>query len=137
MFRFCEMVEKEVPNFVGVEYIHHDMVEATTLLKHGRNIVWGMDKVLIGALAVGMDTFMLTTLNICPELVMEIVDRMRQNKLNEAMMFSEKLMRRIDDIYVRGSDWIMLMKNEFNKMHTGMKVGPCRKPVLNIVHKPF
>lgn len=137
MTRFVDLAEREIPNFAGVHYVHHDLDEATALLKQGRTIIFGMETIMLPALVQGFEAFAFTTLNIYPEMVIEIFENFRNNKLREAMTAQTKLYQRTYEIVKRGADWTLFMKNEFNKVVRDFKVGPTRKPHYNTINRQF
>lgn len=137
MTRFCDLAEKEIPNWVGLQYTHFDLTEATATLKQGRTIILGMETMMLGALSQGFEAFAFTFLNIYPEMIVEIYENFRNNKLREAMTAQTKLFQRVNEIVKRGGDWTLYMKNEFNKVVRDFKVGPCRKPNLNTINRLY
>ena len=137
MTRFWDLVEREVQNFAGVYYAHHNLDEATTLLKRNRFVIYAGDNTLIGALTLGFDTIASTLLNIVPEHFVEIYELVRTFKLREAMAAQEKLHKRIYDVYRPGFDWVQTWKVEMNKVQPEIRVGVTRKPILNIINKQY
>lgn len=137
MPRFCDLAEKEIPNFCGLQYSHTDMDMATACLKQGRTIILGLETIMLGALTQGFEAVACTMLNIFPEMIVEIFENYRNNKLHEAMNAQFKLNQRIHEIVKRGGDWTMYMKNEFNKVVRDFKVGPCRKPAMNVINRQY
>jgi len=135
MPRFCTLAEQEIPNFCGLKFTSTDLDEGAACLKAGRSVFLGADTILTAALALGFDSAIMTTLNIFPELSFEIVEHMRNNKVQDALATQVKLNKRIFEICPRGDDWVETMKTEFNKANTTFKAGPCRKPFMNIVKK--
>lgn len=135
MPRFCELAEKEIPNFAGIQYVHTDLDEGIASLKQNRTIIWGMDTILLGALVHGFEAFALPFLNIVPETIVEVYEYVRNNKLNDAMSAQQKLNLGINDICKRGGDWTFLLKKEFNKIVRDFKVGLTRKPNLNVINR--
>lgn len=136
MIRSYELMEREVPNFGGIYYAHHNLDEATTLLKMNRNIILWADNILEGALTLGFEAITSTLLNVYPELMVEILNLHRDGKLREAMVAQDKLIKRIESVYRRGFDWIQVWKEEFNKVHD-IKVGAFRKPMINVIRKEY
>lgn len=132
MPRFCDLAEKEIPNFCGLKYTNGDMEQGIACLKPGRTVFLGADTILTGALALGFDCAILTTLNIFPELSLEIFSYMRNNKVHEALTVQMQMNKRIWEICPRGADWVNTMKMEFNKINTAFKMGSCRKPLANL-----
>lgn len=137
MPRFTGLADHEIPNFVGLHYVHTDLDEATYTLKQGRTIIFGMESLMLAALVQGFETFSFTTLNTYPEMIVEIYENWRNNKLREAMTAQTKLYQRIYDIVKRGTDWTLYMKNEFNKVVRDFKVGPTRKPHWNTINRQY
>lgn len=135
MPRFCDLAEKDIPTFCGLKYTNGNMEEGTACLKTDRTVFLGADTILTGALALGFDCAILTTLNLFPEYSIEIYECMRTNKWHEASTVQSKMNKRIAEICPRGGDWVDTMKTEFNKINTTLKSGPCRKPLVNMVLK--
>lgn len=131
MPRFYDLIEKEVPTFCGLKYTNGDMEIGVQLIKEGRNILLGADTILWGALALGFDAAILTTLSICPELSRQIFDSFLNNKQKEGLELQLTLNRRIKDILDKGTgEWVENMKDEFNRTNKTFQVGPVRKPTI-------
>lgn len=131
LVRFCDLAEQHINTFCGIEYAHSDLAEGVTILKTGRNVLLGSDTILVGALTLGFDAAILTTLNIVPEFVINIYNSIYNNKLREAQEAQVKLNHRIWEITNYGKlDWLEAMKTEFNKINTIFQCGPCRKPTF-------
>lgn len=129
MPRFLEMAEKAVPNFVGLKYTSGDLDQGAACLKPGRFVFLGADTILCGALALGFDSTIMTTLNICPEISIKIVELMEAGDVKAAQKEQAKLNERIKKILVRG-DWVTAMKYEFNAMkQKDLEAGLPRKPL--------
>lgn len=135
MPRFCELAEKEIPTFCGIKYTSGDMEEGVACLKTGRTVFLGGNTILTGALALGFDSVILTTLNVFPDYAIQIFEHMRNNKWQEAQAIQAKWNDHIQQICPRGADWVQSMKDEFNKVNPTFECGPCRKPVMNVPKK--
>ncbi|KAJ6638880.1 N-acetylneuraminate lyase A [Pseudolycoriella hygida] len=126
MPRFLGLAEKEIPNFVGLKYTSGDLEQGTACLKPGRSVFLGADTILCAAVAIGFDSSIMTTLNFCPELSLEIMKHVRENRLQEARQLQEALTKRVQKILENG-EWVPAMKLEFNKVHPPtMDSGPVR-----------
>lgn len=126
--RFCELAEKRIPTFCGIEYANGDLAEGVTVLKQGRNVLLGSDTVLVAGLVLGFDSAILASLNICPEYAINIYDSVSNNKLLEARDSQNRLTQRIFEITKRGElDFFESMKNEFNQVNSAFDCGPWRK----------
>ncbi|XP_055298413.1 N-acetylneuraminate lyase-like [Sitodiplosis mosellana] len=131
MPRFYDLIEKEVPTFHGLKYTNGNMELGIQLIKEGRNIMLGADTILWGALHLGFDAAILTTLNICPDTIREIYEHYLNNNQKEGLQVQRKLNQYIIDILSKDTgEWVENMKNEFNRVNASLKVGPVRKPTI-------
>jgi len=135
MPRFCDLADKNIPSFSGIKYTNGDMHLGAACLKPGRNILLGSDTILVGALALGFEAAILTTLNICPEFAIEAYEAMQKNMVREAATAQEKLNKRIHTILGDNGDWVEAMKTEFNKVNGVVHAGPYRKPQHNVARR--
>lgn len=126
---FCDLAEKEIPSFCGLKYTNGNMEDGVACLKNGRTVFLGADTILTGAMSLGFDCAILTTLNLFPEYAIQIFEYMRTNKWQEARTVQNKMNKRIWEICPRGADWVETMKTEFNRTSIAFKAGPCRKPL--------
>lgn len=149
---FCDLAESEIPNFVGIKYTSGDLAEGVDCLKQGRSIFLGADTILVGAVALGFDSAIMTSLNICPELAIEIMDHMKKSEVSQAAIVQAKLSAKVKEILAvggriypfgmsalffgitmtisfSGGDWVPSMKLAFNKkLSSNINVGPVRFP---------
>lgn len=102
MTRLANLAEESIPNFVGIKFSSSDLDQGASCLKPGRLVFLGSPKVTTGALALGYDSSIMTTLNICPELPIKIFQLMSENRLKEAQDVQNALSRRVDEILKRG-----------------------------------
>jgi len=137
MPRLCDLAERDIPNFNGIHYCSSKLDDCCACLRPNRTIILGHDGILLAGLVQNIDAHCLTTLNHYPELIVEIRDHVRNNKLQEAMMAHQKLIQRIEACYKRGQDYVLAMKNEFKKLYSSMKIGPCRKPHVNTINREY
>lgn len=131
MVRFYDIIEREMPMFCGIKYTNGDMEIGVQLLREGRNILLGSDTILWGALSLGFDAAILTSLNICPAMVSDIYSHWVNSRSHDGLMAQKKLNNRVKKILSFGSgEWVENMKTEFNKVHPNLNVGPVRKPTV-------
>uniref|UniRef100_A0A182PA02 N-acetylneuraminate lyase n=1 Tax=Anopheles epiroticus TaxID=199890 RepID=A0A182PA02_9DIPT len=127
---FLNCAEKDIPNFRGIKYTSGDLELGSACLKEGRTIFLGADTILCGAIAAGFDSFIMTTINICPETAFEIINHMNRGELKEAREKQRLLNVRIGEILTHG-DWVSAMKKVFRERFPSIEVGTTRPP-LNI-----
>lgn len=131
MPRFYDLIETELSTFCGMKYTNGDMEAGVQLIKDGRNIILGADTILWGALSLGFDAAILTTLSICPEMIVDIYQHFLNNNQIEGLKAQRTLNQRIKDIMSKDTgEWVENMKNEFNKTNASFKLGPVRKPTI-------
>lgn len=94
---FMEKAKKEIPTFYGIKYTSGDLEKGVPCLKHGQ-VFLGCDVVLLGALALGFTSTIMTTLNICPEYSIKIVELLKNGKVQEARDVQYKLNDEIKNI---------------------------------------
>ena len=129
MPKFCDMAEQEIQNFAGIKYTSGDLDQGSACLKDGRSIFLGCDTILCGALALGFDCSIMTTLNICPELSLKIVELVKKRDLEAALKTQRVLNVRIKEILQKGNgEWVTLMKIVFNST-VNFNVGDVRRPL--------
>lgn len=129
MWRLYDLAEKEITNFGGIYYADSDLERALDTYKGDRTVILGMSKCAISGLTLGFQAISMTVMNLYPEMICELYDHFLNNRLKEALLVQDKLMKRIHDIYKLDEDIIVSMKMEFNKLNLGFKCGATRKPV--------
>jgi N-acetylneuraminate lyase len=80
---FMELAKKEIPNFAGIKFTSGDLSVGIECLKFGQ-VFLGADTILCGALALGFENAIMTTLNMHPEMSLKIIDLMENRKVKEA-----------------------------------------------------
>lgn len=124
---FLDMAEQSIPNFRGIKYTSGDLDQGSACLKPDRHIFLGADSILCGAVAAGFDSFIMTTLNICPEISYEIIENVNNGQLSVARENQKELNARISDILKYG-DWVTAMKRAFNES-CHLNLGKTRAPL--------
>lgn len=67
MSSFMELASKEIKTFRGIKYTSGDLEKGLACLKYGQ-VFLGADTILVGALALGFDCAIMTSLNMHPEM---------------------------------------------------------------------
>ncbi|XP_058462466.1 N-acetylneuraminate lyase B-like [Malaya genurostris] len=124
---FLDMAEKVIPNFRGIKYTSGELDQGTSCLKEGRTIFLGADSLLCPAVAAGFNSFIMTTLNICPELSIAIINSMRDGNVEEARKVQQQLSGEIAQI-LRHGDWVSATKKAFNE-RCSLNLGQTRQPL--------
>lgn len=124
---FLDMAEQSIPNFRGIKYTNGDLDQGSACLKSERHIFLGADSILCSAVAAGFDSFIMTSLNICPEISYEIIKHVNNGQLSVAREKQKELNARISDILKYG-DWVTAMKRAFNES-CHLNLGETRAPL--------
>ena len=103
MPRFLKIAEKLIPNFAGIKYTSGDLAEGIKCLKPNRSIFLGADTILAGALVLGFDSAIMTSLNIYPELSLQIIECIKNSDNTKALTLQRKLNDHIDTILKKGT----------------------------------
>lgn len=129
MADFMELAKKEIPNFAGIKYTSGDLEKGILCLKHGQ-VFLGADTILVGALALGFDSAIMTSLNIIPEESIKIIQLMEAGKIKEAREHQRKINEFVQKaLQAGGGDWVSSMKKAFNETLSNFSMGPVRKPL--------
>lgn len=83
MATFMQLARKEIPSFTGIKFTSGDLEKGIQCLKHGQ-VFLGSDTILVGALALGFESAIMTSLNINPEISLKIIELMKKEKVAEA-----------------------------------------------------
>lgn len=130
MANFMELAAKEIHNFAGIKYTSGDLEKGIPCLKYGQ-VFLGSDTILCGALALGFDNAIMTSLNIVPEISLKIIDFMSQGKVKEAREQQHRLNKFVEQSLKKGNgEWVPSMKKAYND-EFGNKyfLGGVRKPL--------
>lgn len=131
MAEFMALAKKEISTFAGIKYTSGDLAAGLPCLQqqHGQ-VFLGADTILVGALALGFDSAIMTSLNIIPEISIEIIKLMEVGEIQK----SRELQHKINDfveaaLKAGGGDWVTSMKKAFNENIKNLPLGPVRKPL--------
>ncbi|EZA53418.1 N-acetylneuraminate lyase [Ooceraea biroi] len=133
MGEFLSSIGDELPTFVGIKFTSANLEEGSQAL-HADNkkyvIFLGNDQIVNAACALGMDSFIMTSVNIFPELVQDLISAGKNGDMLNARKLQEKLSSAITAITKRNG-WVQPMKAAMNFL-TDINVGPPRVPLKPI-----
>lgn len=117
MPEFCELAEKSIPNFAGIEYSHSDLAMAAKCLAPNRMIILSDSRMLSSGLLLGFKTFCMAAFNMVPDTMREIYDYMKTGKMNLAKREQKLLNSSIREHMTRQKkgSWVKAMKQWFNE----------------------
>lgn len=92
MIRLLEDLDGQMPNFAGIKYTHHDMMEYNQCLNYGGgkyDILWGWDEVFLGGMAMGARGGVGSTFNYAAPLYHRLMAAFGAGDLKEARRLQE------------------------------------------------
>lgn len=107
MPQFLDLAEKSVPNFTGLKYTSGDLELGAGCIKPNRSVFLGNGKIFVGALAMGFDSSIMTSLNVCPEITIDILESMKSGNISEGTKHQMRLNERIKKILEDGNGEII------------------------------
>ncbi|KAK9505352.1 hypothetical protein O3M35_009432 [Rhynocoris fuscipes] len=132
MESFIEMACEEIPTFAGIKFTHTNLEEGARCVQIGKEkdvaIFLGADQLLSAATILGFDSAIATTLNMWPELLIDIQRNVNNGNTDKAMALQEKLTKRINQIIKHGS-WVPTMKAVMN-LSSEFDMGKPRPPLV-------
>lgn len=90
MSSFMELASKKIKSFRGIKYTSGDLDKGLACLKFGQ-VFLGADTILCGALALGFECAIMTSLNMHPEMSLKMIEFMNEGKVTEARAEQIKL----------------------------------------------
>ncbi|XP_032681586.1 N-acetylneuraminate lyase-like [Odontomachus brunneus] len=130
MGQFLDSIGNKIPTFVGIKFTSANLDEGAQALYADNKkyvIFFGNDKIINAACALGMDSFIATSINIFPELVINLVATGKNENTWTARKMQEKLSDAVIAISKYGN-WVESMKTAMVLL-TNINVGPPREPL--------
>ncbi|KAI4480549.1 hypothetical protein M0804_010102 [Polistes exclamans] len=135
---FLDFIGNEIPSLVGVKFTHTDLVQASHIL-NARNgmfkIFLGCDQLISSGCVLGIDSFIVTSINLFPKHISKLVHANEFSDLPDIRKMQEKIISAIDAITTFG-DWIQSMKIAM-QIISPIDVGPPRLPLLPLPSKCY
>ncbi|XP_076629686.1 N-acetylneuraminate lyase isoform X2 [Colletes latitarsis] len=130
MGQFLESLGEKIPTFVGIKFTSANLEEGAQAL-HADNkkyvIFLGNDQLMGAATALGMDSFIATSMNMLPDYAIEILAKGKSGNSVGAREKQEQLSRAVIAISKYGN-WVETMKVAMSIL-TDINVGPVRAPL--------
>lgn len=79
--RFCDLAYKDIQSLNGIKLSHSDLNECIACLKPDQKVFLGSNNILFGALIQRIDSAIVASLNVFPELVLELFAAVEENRL--------------------------------------------------------
>ncbi|XP_012225268.1 N-acetylneuraminate lyase-like [Linepithema humile] len=130
MGQFLESIGDKIPSFVGIKFTSTNLEEGAQAL-HADNqkyvVFLGNDHTINAAYALGIDSFVLTSLNMFPELILNLYAASKNGKMLKAKSLQEELSRAVNAVTKHGKR-VETMKIAMTLL-TDINVGLPRAPL--------
>jgi len=136
MVHLLELAAERIPNFRGIKFTHGDMMEfqRCRAVNNGEfDIAWGVDELLLGALAVGTDAAVGSTYNYAAPLYLRMIEAFRAGDLETA----QELGRQVTDIVAVLLKHGVLRTGKATMSLVGIDCGPPRSPVSPVTREEW
>jgi len=136
MVEFLRLSEGLIPNLAGIKYTATTIYEYHACLnyKNGKyDILYGLDEMLLSALAVGAKGAIGSTYTFAAPLYLKVMELFKANKLTEARQMQYNLVEMVRCI-VKYSP--IPAQRAIMKMQ-GFELGPSRLPLVNLTNQEF
>ncbi|KAL6254821.1 hypothetical protein P5V15_014157 [Pogonomyrmex californicus] len=133
MGQFLESIGDKIPSFVGIKFTSANLEEGAQALRANNRkytIFLGNDQLINAASALGMDSFILTSINMFPELILDLLTACKNGDTLRARDMQEKLSN-IVVIITKHGNWVQTMKKAMALL-TDIDAGLPRAPLKSI-----
>lgn len=146
---FLNEIIGKIPNFVGIKYTDKNMEQGFRAIKanDGKfSVFLGCDQVMAGAFVLGFDSAIATTLNVFPQLGIEILKSVQDGNVKQAREYQNKLNEAIEVVTRNGGillqlfyifkmlflgGWVQTMKEAMTIL-SPINCGPPREPLTRL-----
>lgn len=129
--RVISLAKDQIPTFSGVKDSSANLEQIIHAIDSGVTIFLGTNAILLGSLALGFDSFILTPLNLYPEMSQAIKERTKEENLPAAQQLQKELNAKIREITNKG-EFTSAMKAKFNQLVKEFSVGGVRAPLKDV-----
>ncbi|MGB7160232.1 MAG: dihydrodipicolinate synthase family protein [Tepidisphaeraceae bacterium] len=136
MVELLELASKRIPNFRGIKFTHGDMMEfqRCRALNDGEfDIAWGVDEMLLGALAIGTDAAVGSTYNYAAPLYLRMIEAFRAGDLETAQEIGRQVAEMVAVLLKHG----VLRTGKATMSLVGIDCGPPRSPVAPVTREEW
>ncbi|XP_012276816.1 N-acetylneuraminate lyase isoform X2 [Orussus abietinus] len=119
-----------IPSFVGIKFTSTNLEEVSQALNvdNGKYAIFlGSDQIMVAGMALGLNSFIPTSVNMFPELALEMLEAGKKGDFTTARKCQEKLSKAVIIISKYGT-WVQTMKAAMNIL-TDINVGIPRAPL--------
>ncbi len=136
MIEFLEHIQGKLPNFLGIKYTHHDMMEYNRCLNFAGekyDILWGWDEVFLGGMAMGARGGVGSTFNYAAPLYHQLMEAFYAGDLLKARRLQEKSIEIVQLLGKYGG----IATGKAYMRALGLDCGKFRLPVQNMSERQY
>ena len=124
MALFMKEAKKEIPNFCGIKFTSGDLEKGLPCLEYGQ-VFLGSDTILCGAIALGFESAIMTTLNINPDISIKIMEFMKAGNIEEARKQQMKLNILVNSYLEKSKLFVVnqILRFSFNSNSRKLRLG--------------
>ncbi|XP_076296605.1 N-acetylneuraminate lyase B isoform X2 [Lasioglossum baleicum] len=133
MGQFLESLGDKIPNFAGIKFtssILDEGIQALYADNKKYTVFLGNDQLINAGCSEGMDSFIVTTINMFPEYSQEILTQWKGGNVLKAREMQAQLTKAVMAITKYGG-WVETMKIAMPFL-TNMEIGPVRSPLFTL-----
>uniref|UniRef100_A0A336KD48 N-acetylneuraminate lyase n=1 Tax=Culicoides sonorensis TaxID=179676 RepID=A0A336KD48_CULSO len=131
--RIISLAKSRISNFTGVKDSSSNLEQIVHAIDSNVTIFLGTNAILLASLALGFDSFILTPLNIYPEMSQAIKEWLSEGNLSAARQLQMELNVKIREITLKGQ-FTAAMKAKFNEVVKEFNVGGVRSPLKTVLN---
>lgn len=129
--RVITLAKAQIPTFSGVKDSSSNLEQIVHAIDSGVTIFLGTNAILLASLALGFDSFIMTPLNLYPEMSQAIKEWTKEGNLTAALQLQKELNVKIRGITNKG-EFTAAMKAKFNQIVKEFSVGGVRAPLKDV-----
>jgi len=136
MAEFLETSAQRVPHLRGIKFTHNDLMDYQRCRRacDGKyEIAWGLDEMLLAALAVGATSAVGSTYNYAAPIYVRMIDAFRARDMETARMCASHSIDLVAILLKRG----VLRTGKAIMATRGLDCGPTRLPVIPLSPQEF
>ena len=128
------LAEKQIPNLLGVKFTHPDLMEfqrCQSTFGDRFELAWGVDEILLGALAIGATAAVGSTYNYATPLYRKMINAHRDGDLETARRASRQVCEMVAVLLKYG----VLRTGKASMAMIGIDCGPPRSPIAPLTRE--
>ncbi|XP_008205854.1 N-acetylneuraminate lyase isoform X2 [Nasonia vitripennis] len=130
MGKFLQTVEERIPTFSGIKFTSNDLEEGFEAMRANKRfaVFLGSDVLMAAGSTIGIDSFIMTSLNFIPEPALELLEFGKGNRDLKIARTNQEFINKTVKAITHFGTWVETMKIAMS-MTTNLFMGPPRAPL--------